>query len=118
MYPGADIIEISRFEKACQRYPRITGRLFTPRELSENYAKNGASLAARFAGKEAVLKALGTGLRGLSWHDIEILNNEMGEPVVYLSPRATDVALKRGAAEAKVSLSHSKDLAIAVALLS
>ena len=118
MYPGTDIIEISRFKKACLRNPRITQRLFTTRELGEEYARNYASLAARFAGKEAVMKTLGTGLRGLSWHDIEIINNEMGEPEVYLSARAKDIALSRGQGEVRVSLSHSKDLAIAVAILS
>ncbi|KUO63103.1 MAG: hypothetical protein APF84_11285 [Gracilibacter sp. BRH_c7a] len=118
MYPGTDIIEISRFKGACQRNPRITQRLFTLRELNEKSAENGASLAARFAGKEAVLKALGTGLRGLSWHDIEIISNEVGEPQVYLSSKAREVALSRGAGEVRVSLSHSKDLAIAVAILS
>lgn len=117
MYPGTDIIEISRFKGACQRNPRITQRLFTQRELNEDTAKSVASLAVRFAGKEAVLKALGTGLRGLSWHDIEIISNEMGEPEVYLSPKARDIALSRGAEIVKVSLSHSKDLAIAVAIL-
>ena len=117
MYPGTDIIEISRFKGACQRNPRIAERLFTQRELNQDSAKNEASLAARFAGKEAVLKALGTGLRGLCWHDIEIINNEMGEPEVFLSSKAKDIALSRGSGRVKVSLSHSKDLAIAVAIL-
>lgn len=117
MYPGADIIEISRFTGACQRNPRIVQRLFTERELKEKASKNEASLAVRFAGKEAVLKALGTGLRGLSWHDIEIISNELGEPEVFLSSKARDIALSRGAGKVKVSLSHSKDLAIAVAIL-
>ena len=119
MYPGADIIEISRFKDACLRNPRLVERLFTDRELEQKFANKDASLAARFAGKEAVLKALGTGLRGLSWHDIEIINNEMGEPIVYLSARAKDITLMRGAGkgEVRVSLSHSKDLAIAIAVL-
>lgn len=117
MYPGTDIIEISRFKGACERNPRIAQRLFTQRELNEKSAKNDASLAARFAGKEAVLKALGTGLRGISWHDIEIINNELGEPEVYLSSKARDIALSRGTGIVKVSLSHCKDLAIAVAIL-
>lgn len=117
MYPGTDIIEISRFKDACCRYPRIVQRLFTSRELQQSFADREASLAARFAGKEAVLKALGTGLSGLSWHDIEIINNEKGEPIVYLSAKARDIALTRGAGEVRVSLSHSKDLAVAFAVL-
>lgn len=117
MYPGVDLIEIARFGQACQRHPRLLAKLFTVREL-EALDSNPSSLAARFAGKEAVLKALGTGLRGLSWHDIEILNNGLGEPIVYLSPRAQHTARARGGESIRLSLAHSRDNAMAVAILS
>jgi holo-[acyl-carrier protein] synthase len=117
MYPGIDIIEIARFNKACKRQSRLMARLFTARELEALKASPPASLAARFAGKEAVLKALGTGLRGLSWHDIEILDNELGEPIVYLSAKAEAIAESRGGKEVRLSLAHSRDNAIALAIL-
>ncbi len=118
MYPGIDIIEISRFGQACDKHPRLLARLFTDKELAALKTRTVSSLAVRFAGKEAVLKALGTGLSGLSWHDIEILNNDLGEPIVYLSERAREIALSRGGAGAvvRVSLSHSRDNAIAMAV--
>lgn len=117
MYPGIDIIEISRFEKACQRHPRLLQRLFTDAEIRAIQGRRADSAAARFAAKEAVLKALGTGLRGLSWHDIQILSNELGEPVVYLSGKAEAIAKERGSGKIRVSLSHSRDMAAAVAVL-
>lgn len=117
VFPGVDIIEISRFKQAAVRNPRILDRLFTKRELAKIKADNFASLAARFAGKEAVLKTLGTGLNGLSWHDIEIIGNDLGEPVVYLSDRAREAAGVRGGQSVRISLSHSRDNAIAVAIL-
>lgn len=117
MYPGVDIIEISRFIQACNKHPHLLGKLFSPRELEALATKSYPSLAARFAGKEAVLKTLGTGLRGLSWHDIEIINNEAGEPIVYLSDRAKRIAESRGGDNVRLSLSHSRDNALAMAIL-
>lgn len=117
MYPGVDIIEIPRFSEACGRHPRLLVKLFTVRELEDLQPNDFSSLAVRFAGKEAILKAMGTGLRGLSWHDIEILNNDLGEPIVYLSEKAKAVAETRGR-EVKVSLAHSGDNAVAMAVLS
>lgn len=116
MYPGIDIIEIARFHQACDRRPRLWQRLFTDRELADLKGSQAGSSAARFAGKEAVLKALGTGLRGLSWHDVEILPNDFGEPIVYLSEKAKQIALDRGGNTVRVSLSHSKENAIALAV--
>jgi len=117
VYPGVDIIEIARFRQACGRQPRLLARLFTARELAAVKRDNMPSLAARFAGKEAVLKALGTGLSGLTWHDIEIISNERGEPLVFLSERARSVALSRGGSCVRLSLAHSRDNAVAVAIL-
>lgn len=117
MYPGIDIIEISRFTEACTRQPGLLSRLFTERELEVLKTKNSSSWAARFAGKEAVLKVLGTGLRGLSWHDVEILSEESGLPRVYLSERANRILASRGGTAIHISLSHSRDNAIAMAIM-
>lgn len=117
MYPGVDIMEISRFALAISRHPGLLKRLFTDKELKTLERKNPSSLAARFAAKEAVLKALGTGLRGLSWHDIEVINNDLGEPIAYLSEKAQAIAESRGGNSIKISLSHSKDNAVAMAIL-
>ena len=118
MYPGIDIIEVERLVIAFKRQPKLYDRLFTTREQEHLLGKGIQSYAARFAGKEAVLKTLGTGLRGLSWHDIEILSDISGEPLVYLSPRAMDLVLARGGSRVRVSLSHNRTQAIAFAILS
>lgn len=118
MFPGIDIIEIGRFSKACERTPKIRERLFTCREIKDLERKGIASWAARFAGKEAVLKTLGTGLSGLSWHDIEILSENSGEPIVYLSEKAQDLAIARGGTQIRLSLSHEREYAVGMAILS
>ena len=118
MYPGIDIIEIERFVMAFKRQPKLSERLFTTRELENLTGKSFQSYAARFAGKEAVLKTLGTGLRGLSWHDIEILSDLSGEPLVYLSPRALNLVKARGGSQVRISLTHNRTQAMAFAILS
>ena len=118
MYPGTDIIEIERVVLALQRQPKLYERLFTTRERENLINKGIQSYAARFAGKEAVLKTLGTGLSGLAWHDIEIISNSSGEPEVYLSSRAMDLVMARGGSQVRVSLSHNRKQAIAFAILS
>ncbi|NLI90980.1 MAG: holo-ACP synthase [Peptococcaceae bacterium] len=117
MFPGVDIIEISRFDEACSRHPGLLARLFTPRELESCKDRDIRSLAVRFAGKEAILKAFGTGLKGLSWQDIEILNDKTGEPIVFLSEKAQIIAESRGGRVIRISLSHSRDNAVAFAIL-
>lgn len=117
MYPGIDIIEIERVFEAHKRQPKLFERLFTSREREGLQGKGIPSYAARFAGKEAVLKTLGTGLSGLSWHDIEILNSLAGEPIVHLSSRAMDLARARGGSKVRVSLTHDRTQAMAFAIL-
>ncbi|HVJ48035.1 holo-ACP synthase [Desulfitobacterium sp.] len=117
MYPGIDIIKIERFAQACDRRPRIRERLFTERERADLNDRPTSSWAARFAGKEAVLKSLGTGLTGLSWYDVEILTEKSGEPRVYLSLKAKDLAQKRNGSIVRISLSHEQEYAIAMAIL-
>lgn len=117
MYPGVDVIEIERVEQAFERQPKLIERLFTERELKALRGKAVQSYAARFAGKEAILKTLGSELRGLSWHDVEILTNPGGEPIVYLSSRAMTKVSLRGGSQVRVSLSHNRTQAMAFAIL-
>lgn len=117
MYPGIDIIKIERFARACERRPKICERLFTEHERADLDNRPIFSWAARFAGKEAILKSMGTGLSGLSWHDIEILTEKSGEPHVYLSTKAEGLVQKRGGSIVRLSLSHEQEYAIAMAIL-
>jgi holo-[acyl-carrier protein] synthase len=110
---GVDIIEIDRFAAAYLRYKqRLLQRLFTSIELAEN-GENMASLAARFAGKEAVAKAFGTGIGIISWHDIEICRGSSGEPILHLSGAAQRLAEQHHLHTWSLSLSHSQNHAIA-----
>ncbi len=113
---GVDVIEIARIAGAIERYGgRFLRRLYTDREI-EKYCDRVPSLATRFAAKEAVMKVLGTGYRGVGWHDIEILSDPRGKPVVYLHRRARERAETLGIRSVSVSLSDSKEYAVAVAL--
>ncbi len=110
---GLDIIEIARIEAVIERWgERFLRRIYTEEEL--HICRNRASaLAARFAAKEAVMKALGTGRVGMGWRDIEILSNPDGKPSVYLSGRARGKAEELGLAGLAISLSHSREYAVA-----
>ena len=111
---GVDIIEIDRIEQATLTlHDSFLKRVYTQAELelSENDA---SSLAVRFAAKEAVMKALGTGVRGIGWKDIEILDNNAGAPFVQLYGRALNKAREVGLSRFSVSLSHSKQYAVAM----
>jgi holo-[acyl-carrier protein] synthase len=109
---GVDIIEINRIKRAISRWQdSFLNRIYTPTELL--YTRNVSSLAARFAAKEAVMKALGTGTRGVGWKDIEILTNAEGAPLVRLYGRALKKSKELSLARFQVSLSHSRKYAIA-----
>jgi holo-[acyl-carrier protein] synthase len=109
---GVDIIEIDRIRRAISsRQDSFLNRIYTPAELI--HTRNVSSLAARFAAKEAVMKALGTGTRGVGWKDIEILTNADGAPVVRLYGRALQKSEALGLANFEVSLSHSRKYAVA-----
>ena len=113
---GVDIVEIERIQRSIARYgERFLSRIYTDAEL-ELCRSRVPELAVRFAGKEAVMKALGTGRRGVSWRDIEILRNKRNAPLVYLHGRARSRARKLGIAEIDISLSHSRDYAVASAI--
>ena len=110
---GVDIIEITRIDEAMQRFgQRFLQRIYTGPELELCKAKANR-LAVRFAGKEAVMKALGTGIKGVSWREIEVLSKPSGEPYVRLYGKAMTIASTMGLGELAISLSHSKEYAVA-----
>lgn len=110
---GVDITEIERIQQAVDRWgQRFLRRIYTEAEL-DSCRNRVLDLAAKFAGKEAVMKALGTGRGGVSWRDIEILPNRRRAPLVFLHGRARRRARKLGIKELAISLSHSRDYAVA-----
>ena len=112
-YIGVDIIEVARIKKAIARWGKsFLQRVYTDAEL-ELYHKKPLSLAARFAGKEAVVKVLGEKAQGIAWKEIEILSDPSGKPVVYLYNKARRQSDKLGLDSFAISLSHSKENAIA-----
>ncbi|MDR3575664.1 MAG: holo-ACP synthase [Anaerolineaceae bacterium] len=113
---GVDIVEINRLTEvnpAIRR--RFLIRVYTPLEL-EQVGNSDASLAGRFAAKEAVSKVLGSGIGPVSWQDIEIRRGPAGAPVLQLYGRASLLAEKLGLTQWSVSISHSKTEAIAFAV--
>jgi holo-[acyl-carrier protein] synthase len=118
---GVDIIEIDRIESAYKlQGQRFLDRIYTRDELAycQYQGKyNFASLAVRFAAKEAVAKAFGTGMRGFSWLDIEVQRDELGKPSVLLHGQAQKLAKKQKVRRVHISLSHNHHSAIASAFL-
>jgi holo-[acyl-carrier protein] synthase len=115
---GIDIIEIERIEKSIHLHgDRFLRRIFTRQEIMECQGRI-ESLAARFAAKEAAVKALGTGIGKISWLDLEILRNTENQPVLLLHGAANQQAKKLKLTLWTVSLSHNHDNAIAVVVAS
>ena len=114
---GVDIIEISRIRDVLNSYQsRFLKRIFTDMEIA--YCRGRApNLAGRFAAKEATMKALGTGIRGVGWKDIEISRKESGAPYVLLHGRAARRADILGLKDVSLSISHSRDYAVAFVVL-
>lgn len=113
---GVDLIEIHRIaDLKPEIRSRFLDRVFTEAELEICGGRN-ERLSGRFACKEAVSKALGTGIGDVSWRDIEILNDDNGMPVLVLHKNAANAAEKIGICHWSISISHTKDLAIAVAV--
>ena len=111
-YIGVDIIEIERIQEAVEMWgERFLRRVYTDAEIK--LYKKADALAVRFAGKEAVMKALGTGMRGIGWRDIEILHEPSGKPLVNLYHRAKQKASELGLEGMAISLSHSREYAVA-----
>jgi len=117
---GVDLVETARISQMCERHgDRFLLRVFTDAERRYAQASKRCDehLAARFAAKEAVLKALGTGWRsGISWRDVEVGREASGRPYVTLSGGAMDAADALGVSEVQVSLTHTDSHAMASAI--
>lgn len=118
---GIDIIEIARIEEVFSRQgERFRRRVFTEGEIDycERRASRMSSYAARFAAKEAAMKALGTGWSdGVRWRDIEVVRGETGAPALHLHGRALERLGEIGARRAHLSLTHSEQIAMAEVIL-
>ena len=118
---GTDLIEIARIQQSIARFgDRFLRRVFTPREIDYCRRKKNAaeSFAARFSAKEAGAKALGTGIsQGVSWLELEVVRQSSGKPTLELTGRAAQRALQLGVATVSLSLTHSKDIALAVVVM-
>jgi holo-[acyl-carrier protein] synthase len=110
---GVDAIEIHRVQEVLDHHgDRFLRRVYTEFEIA--YCRGRIrELAVRFAAKEAMMKALGTGIRGVGWREIEILADRRGKPLVYLHGRAKKRAEAIGLGQPEVSLTHSEDMALA-----
>ena len=109
---GIDVVDLDRFEESLRRTPALRDRLFTPAEASRPHA----SLAARFAAKEAIAKALGAPV-GMAWHDAEIVSEETGRPRFEIRGTVLAQAEALGVRHVHVSLSHDAGIASAVVVL-
>lgn len=118
---GVDAVDVARFRRGLDRYPRLADRLFTGGELEdvEGTRDPAERLAARFAAKEAVMKALGSGLWSFAWHDVEVARSPgsgptAGAPSLRLVAGAAELARDRGVSRWHVSLTHTSQLAVAM----
>lgn len=118
---GTDLIEIVRIQQSVTRFgDRFLRRVFSPSEIDYCRRKKNAaeSFAARFAAKEAGAKALGTGIsQGITWLELEVVRQPSGKPTLHLTGRAAQRALQLGVATVSLSLTHSKDIALAVVVM-
>lgn len=111
---GVDLIAIERIDRVYRRHgERFLQRIYTPVEIEQSQG-NAPELAVRFAAKEAASKALGTGIGPISWQDIEIYSRPSGEPQLRLHGSALRISRALGYTTWAVSLSHSREMAIAV----
>lgn len=118
---GVDIIETARIQESLEKFgDRFLNRCFLPGEIAYCQSMKFSSLhfAARFAAKEAISKAFGTGIgQQLGWRDMEIAKRDSGEPYVVLHGKGRELVVARGVAEVFVSLSHCKDYGVAQAVI-
>ncbi len=118
---GVDITEVARIHHAVERFgERFLKRVFTPDEVRYCLSRPNADerLAARFAAKEAGMKAIGTGLRlGVTWQDVEVIRQLGGRPGLQFHGKAAEFAAALGCQRTNLSLSHTKDQAIAFVIL-
>jgi holo-[acyl-carrier protein] synthase len=118
---GTDLAEVPRIRRSLERYgDRFLARVYTANERTYSLSKANAAerLAARFAAKEAGMKAIGTGWRrGVTWHDFEVLNETSGKPGLRLTGVARRIADQLGAVRISLSLTHTAEMAFAVVIL-
>lgn len=118
---GIDLAEVPRIRRAMERYGRrFTERVYTPREIAyvERKANKFERYAARFAAKEAGMKAIGTGWRGgITWHDFEVTNLPSGKPTLTFHGRAAEVAGRLGVKHVSLSLTHTAETGMAFVVL-
>ena len=116
---GTDLVEIGRIQKAIEKYPRFLQKVYTEEEIRYCQRKKNPwqSFAARFAAKEAVSKAFGTGLGKIALTDIEVVNHSSGQPYVRLYGAAQMFAQEHGMKYVHISLSHSELYAMATAII-
>ncbi len=115
---GTDLVECDRFRLALERRPRIAERLFSDaeREYAFRHREPVPPLAARFAAKEAVMKAMSVGLWKFALRDVEVVRLPSGQPEVALHDKAAALAAERGVAKWLLTLSHTDGMAIAIAV--
>jgi holo-[acyl-carrier protein] synthase len=115
---GLDAVELDRFRRTLARTPGLVERLFTPGEVAYARQRHDPTerFAARFAAKEAVLKAMGLGLGACGWHDVEVVRAEGGQPSLVLRGRALAAAQARGITTWHLSLTHTGATASAIAI--
>ena len=118
---GVDLCEVPRIEAAIARYgSRFLERIFTAREIAyaDRKANRFERYAARFAAKEAGMKALGTGWHGgIAWRDFEVVNLPSGRPTLNFHGRAAEIAAKLGVRHVALSLTHTREQALAMVIL-
>lgn len=118
---GIDITEVPRIAQSIERFgERFLNRVFTPAEIAYCQSKKNSveRFAARFAAKEAGMKAIGTGLRrGVTWHDVEVGREPSGKPVLLFHGKAAEFAKKLGVKHSALSLTHSEQAAMAMVIL-
>ena len=117
---GIDLVDCPRIETMLQRHDkRFLDRVFTPEEQAYAEANKNRTekLAGRFAAKEAILKLMGTGWRGkIAWTDIEVINNNLGQPIVTLSGEVKKIAESLNIKQVSVSITHTANFVIASAV--
>ena len=118
---GIDLCEVSRIRQSIERFgEKFTHRVFTPKEIAyvERKANKFERYAARFAAKEAGMKAIGTGWRhGIRWQDFEVTNLASGKPTLAFHGVAAEVARRLGVKNVSLSMTHTSDMAMAMLIL-
>jgi holo-[acyl-carrier protein] synthase len=115
---GVDLVEVDRMRRTLARTPALVERLFTDDERAycERRRDPTERFAARFAAKEAVMKALGVGLGAVGWHEVEVVRAESGRPSLALTGRAAELAAELGVVRWHLTMSHTSRVAEAVAV--